>query len=76
MATNAYKNSDYMVEYMATNKMGLYLFGHNGTIIAYQVVLPLANFWIAKLAPSGQFNVTSFFGADWMVEFQGPDYSC
>ena len=38
MATDAYKISDYMEEYMTINKIGLYLFGCNGIVIDYQVL--------------------------------------
>ncbi|XVE55381.1 hypothetical protein DITRI_Ditri03aG0153900 [Diplodiscus trichospermus] len=37
--TLAYINSDYVVEYMTVNKTGLYLFGHNGSVIVIQVNL-------------------------------------
>ncbi|XP_061356503.1 G-type lectin S-receptor-like serine/threonine-protein kinase At5g35370 [Gastrolobium bilobum] len=75
-ATNVYKNSNDMVEYMAINRTGFYLFGHDGIVAVFHVGLPLTNFRIAKLALSGQFTISSFSGTDWKKEFVGPDDGC
>ncbi|KAJ7965602.1 Receptor-like protein kinase like protein [Quillaja saponaria] len=76
MDTKAYTNSIYMVDYMEINSRGLYLFGHNGTVIVIQVILPPSNFRIAKLDKSGQFIVSSFSGTDWKNEFVVPVHGC
>ncbi|XP_027339524.1 G-type lectin S-receptor-like serine/threonine-protein kinase At5g35370 [Abrus precatorius] len=74
--TKAYKNSNYVAEYMSINTTGLYLFGQDGTVPVFVVGLPLANFRIAKVAISGQFTIMSFSGTDWKQEFVGPDNGC
>ncbi|KAI4337786.1 hypothetical protein L6164_016161 [Bauhinia variegata] len=76
MALKAYKNSNYQVEYMTVNRTGMYLLGSNGTVTVFAVVLPVSNFRIAKLAPSGEFTVSSFSGTKWEQEFIGPEDSC
>ncbi|XP_054796775.1 G-type lectin S-receptor-like serine/threonine-protein kinase At5g35370 [Prosopis cineraria] len=76
MAKNAFKDSNYMVEYMAINRTALDLFGSNGTVTVFRVVLPMADFRIAKLAVNGQFTVQSFSGTNWVQEFVGPDDGC
>ncbi|TKY74299.1 G-type lectin S-receptor serine/threonine-protein kinase [Spatholobus suberectus] len=72
--TKVYKNSNGMVEYMAINNTGFYLFGDGGAV--FQLELPLANFRIAKLGTSGQFTINSFSGTDLKQEFVGPDDGC
>ncbi|KAK7282745.1 hypothetical protein RIF29_11767 [Crotalaria pallida] len=76
MDTNAYKNSIDTVEYMAINRTGFYLFGHDGIVPVFQVGLPPASFRIAKLASSGQFVISSFSGTDWKQEFVVPENGC
>ncbi|XWS25182.1 hypothetical protein CRYUN_Cryun27aG0047900 [Craigia yunnanensis] len=76
MDTKAYINSNYVVEYMAINKTGLYLFGRNGSVVVIQVNLLPTNFRIAKLDVSGQFTVSSFSGSKWIQEFVGPIDGC
>ncbi|GMP79079.1 hypothetical protein CsSME_00034755 [Camellia sinensis var. sinensis] len=56
MDTKAYTNSNYAVEYMAINQTGLYLFGHNGSVVVIQVNLSPSEFRIAKLDYSGLGN--------------------
>ncbi|KAI8016368.1 G-type lectin S-receptor-like serine/threonine-protein kinase [Camellia lanceoleosa] len=74
MDAKAYTNSNYAVEYMAINQTGLYLFGHNGSVVVIQVNLSPSEFRIAKLDYSGQFNV--FSGSSLSREFVGPDDKC
>ncbi|KAK6277361.1 hypothetical protein POUND7_017684 [Theobroma cacao] len=76
MDTKAYMNSNYVVEYMAINKTGFYLFGQNGSAVVIQVKLLLTSFRIAKLDVSGQFTVSSFSGGKWVQEFVGPIDVC
>ncbi|KAA8538510.1 hypothetical protein F0562_028119 [Nyssa sinensis] len=76
MDTKAYANSNYVVEYMAINQTGLYLLGHNGSVVVIQVNLSQSDFRIAKLDDSGQFIVSSFSGTDWKQEFVGPVDKC
>ncbi|KAL7263281.1 hypothetical protein ACSBR1_001453 [Camellia fascicularis] len=74
MDTKAYTNSNYAVEYMAINQTGLYLFGHNGSVVVIQVNLSPSEFRLAKLDYSGQFNV--FSGSSLNREFVGPGDKC
>ncbi|KAF7829858.1 G-type lectin S-receptor-like serine/threonine-protein kinase [Senna tora] len=78
MVANAFRDTNYMVEYMAVNSTGLNLFGSDGTVTVtvLKVVLPLADFRIAKLASNGQFIVRSFSGNNWKQEFVGPEDGC
>lgn len=76
MSRSAFKDSNQMVEYMAINRTGLNLFGSDVTVTVFKVVLPLADFSIAKLASSGQFTLRSFSGSDMKQEFAGPDDIC
>ncbi|XAR55592.1 Non-specific serine/threonine protein kinase [Bertholletia excelsa] len=73
MENSAFKMSNYAVDYMAVNQTGLYLLGHNGTVIVIKVTLPQSDFRIAKLDDSGQFTISSFSGSDLKVEFGGID---
>ncbi|KAG2399879.1 G-type lectin S-receptor-like serine/threonine-protein [Vigna angularis] len=72
--TKVFKNSNNMVEYMAVNNSGFYLFGDGGT--AFQLGLPLANFRIATLGSSGKFTINSFSNAILTQEFVGPGDGC
>lgn len=76
MDTEAYKNSNYIAEYMAINRTGLHLLGRNGTVVVIQVLLTPSNFRIAKLDYSGKFIVSSFSGTSWNQEFVGPVDGC
>ncbi|KAL6208257.1 hypothetical protein ACLB2K_019208 [Fragaria x ananassa] len=76
METLAYKNSNYVAEYMAVNRTGLQLLGRNGTVIVIQVLLTPSDFQIAQLDPSGKFIVKSFSGSKWNQEFAWPTDSC
>ncbi|ESW09375.1 hypothetical protein PHAVU_009G122600 [Phaseolus vulgaris] len=72
--TKVYKNSNDMVEYMAVNNSGFYLFGDGGT--SFQLGLPLANFRIAVLGTTGQFTINSFSDTGLTQEFVGPGDGC
>ncbi|KAK7311567.1 hypothetical protein RJT34_09801 [Clitoria ternatea] len=74
--TKAYRNSYDVVEYMALNQTGFYLFGHDQTVPVYQVSLPLANFRIAKLDTAGQFTISSYSGSELKQDFVGLDDGC
>jgi serine/threonine protein kinase len=76
MDRNAYINSNYIVEYMAINRTGLYLFGHNESVVVIQLILPPSDFRIAKLGASGQFSVSRYSSSNWVQEFFGPDDDC
>ncbi|KAL5558367.1 hypothetical protein UlMin_034578 [Ulmus minor] len=76
MDTRAFTNSNYMVEYMALNRSGLFLFGHNGSTVVIQLILSPSDFRIAKLGSSGQFIVSSFSGTAWKQDFVGPVDGC
>ena len=69
MDTKAYTNSNYAVEYMAINQTGLYLFGHNGSVVVIQVNLSPSEFRIAKLDYSGLGNI------DLNLAISGPLFS-
>ncbi|BFG19131.1 hypothetical protein CerSpe_054060 [Prunus speciosa] len=76
MDTNAYRNSNYIVEYMSIDRTGLHLLGRNGTVVVIQVLLSSSDLRIAKLESSGQFTVKSLSGTDWTQEFGGPADDC
>lgn len=76
MDARAYRNSNYINEYMEINGTGLFLFGRNGSAIVTQVTLPPSNFRIAQLDASGQFVISSFLGTDRKQEFVGPIDGC
>lgn len=76
MDAEAYKNSNYIAEYMAINRTGLHLLGRNGTVVVIQVLLTPSNFRIAQLDYSGKFIVSSFSGTSWNQEFVGPVDGC
>ncbi|CAB4297470.1 unnamed protein product [Prunus armeniaca] len=76
MDTNAYRNSNYIVEYMSIDRTGLHLLGRNGTVVVIQVLLSSSDLRIAKLESSGQFTVKSLSGTDWKQEFGGPADDC
>ncbi|XP_021810757.1 G-type lectin S-receptor-like serine/threonine-protein kinase At5g35370 [Prunus avium] len=76
MDTNAYTNSNYIVEYMSIDRTGLHLLGRNGTVVVIQVLLSSSDLRIAKLESSGQFTVKSLSGTDWTQEFGGPADDC
>ncbi|KAL8133765.1 G-type lectin S-receptor-like serine/threonine-protein kinase At5g35370 [Apium graveolens] len=76
MATKAYTNSNYAVEYMAVNQTGLYLLGHNGSVVVIQLNLVQSKFRMAKLDASGQFIISSFSSADGNTDFVGPIDRC
>ncbi|XP_050364937.1 G-type lectin S-receptor-like serine/threonine-protein kinase At5g35370 [Argentina anserina] len=76
METRAYKNSDYIAEYMALNRTGLQLLGRNGSVTVIQVLLTTSDFQIAQLDPSGKFIVKSFSDSKWNQEFSGPADGC
>ncbi|KAL1820500.1 hypothetical protein ACET3Z_015369 [Daucus carota] len=76
MATKAYTNSNQAVEYMAVNQTGLYLFGHNGSVVVVQLNLEQSNFRMIKLDVSGQFIVSSYSTADRNPDFAGPVDRC
>ncbi|XP_020225818.2 G-type lectin S-receptor-like serine/threonine-protein kinase At5g35370 [Cajanus cajan] len=74
MDIEVYKNSYDVVEYMAINNTGFYLFGVGGTV--FQLSLPLASFRIAKLDTHGHFTINSFSGTNLKQEFVGPGDGC
>ncbi|KAG6655556.1 hypothetical protein CIPAW_05G225300 [Carya illinoinensis] len=74
--TEAYINSNYIVEYMAINRTGLYLFGQNESLVVIQVILLPADFQIAKLGASGHLTIIRYFGTKWDQEFFAPTDDC
>ncbi|CAK7347020.1 unnamed protein product [Dovyalis caffra] len=72
----ASRNSNSIIEYMAINGTGLFLFGRNGSAVVTQVTLPRSSFRIGLLGASGQFMISSFLGADRKQEFVGPIDAC
>ncbi|KAK4788029.1 hypothetical protein SAY86_019348 [Trapa natans] len=76
MDQNAFVNSNYMAEYMAVNRTGLYLLGGNGTVVIIQVALPLSDFRVASLESSGHFTIKRFVAGKWVNDFTGPSDSC
>lgn len=76
MNTNAYLNSNDVVEYLAINQTGLFLFGNNGSTVVIQVALSPSNFRIARLDALGQFTVSSLSADGLKQEFAGPDDDC
>ncbi|KAI8550976.1 hypothetical protein RHMOL_Rhmol06G0148500 [Rhododendron molle] len=76
MGAAAYTTSSYLVEYMAMNQTGLYLYGNNGSAVVIQVNLSISDFGIAKLDYSGQFSVSSLSGTKFNTVFKGPDDQC
>ncbi|KAE8701754.1 G-type lectin S-receptor-like serine/threonine-protein kinase [Hibiscus syriacus] len=76
MDTKAYINLNYVVDYMAINETGLYLFGRNGSVVVILLNLSTTSFRIAKLGISGQFSVSSFSSGKWVQEFVGPIDGC
>ncbi|GAB4844877.1 hypothetical protein Ancab_038269 [Ancistrocladus abbreviatus] len=76
MDLNAFRNSNYAVEYLEMNRSGLYLFADNGSVVVIEVNMSASDFRIAKLDVSGQLVVSSYFGTDWKREFVGPDDEC
>ncbi|KAE9456688.1 hypothetical protein C3L33_11410, partial [Rhododendron williamsianum] len=77
MNTVANSISSYpVVQYMAVNQTGLYLFSNNGSVVVFQVNLSISDFGIAKLDYSGQFSVRSFSGTNFKTVFAGPDDIC
>ena len=76
MDTSAYKNSNYLVEYMAMNQTGLFLFGRNGSVVVIQMDLSPSDFRIAKLDASGQFIISTLSGTVLKQEYVGPKDAC
>ncbi|KAJ0086063.1 hypothetical protein Patl1_08405 [Pistacia atlantica] len=76
MNTKAYWNSNYLVEYLAINRTGLFLFGNNGSAVVIQVALSPSNFQIARLDSSGQFTVLGLSADGLEQQFVGPDDGC
>lgn len=76
METKAYTNSNYAVDYLAINQTGLYLLGHNGSVVVIQLNLSPSNFRTAKLDSSGQFVISSFSAAEENKDFVGPVDRC
>lgn len=76
MATNAYTNSNYAVDFMEVNRTGLHLLGHNGSVVVIQLNLGQSEFRMAKLDASGQFVVSSFSNTDGNTDFSGPTDRC
>ncbi|KAG6714790.1 hypothetical protein I3842_05G219800 [Carya illinoinensis] len=74
--TEAYINSNYIVEYMAINKTGLYLFGQNESLVVIQVILLPADFQIVKLGASGHLTIIRYSGTKWDQEFFAPTDDC
>jgi serine/threonine protein kinase len=74
--SKAYRISHEDVQFMKVNTTGFYIFGHNQTVIVYQVSLSVTNFRIAKLAYNGQFTISSLSGENLKQEFVGPDDGC
>ncbi|XP_065880287.1 G-type lectin S-receptor-like serine/threonine-protein kinase At5g35370 [Euphorbia lathyris] len=77
METNAFRNSDYVVDYMVLNRTGLFLLGLNGSAIVIQMsLLQPSDFSFVQLGSSGQFIITSFSGTKMEQEFVGPANGC
>ncbi|OAY58239.1 G-type lectin S-receptor-like serine/threonine-protein kinase At5g35370 [Manihot esculenta] len=76
MDINAYTNSNYVVDYMAINRTGLFLFSHNGSAVVIRVSLSPSDFRVAQLDASGRFIVKRFSGGDGEQEFVGPRDGC
>ncbi|KAL6519999.1 hypothetical protein OROHE_017142 [Orobanche hederae] len=86
MANNAFRDTNFPVEYMMMNFTGVYLMGENGDEIAIKVILHdtddnSANssfFQIVKLDHEGLFTITSFSVNDGSSnqEFTGPADKC
>lgn len=76
MDTKAFVNSNYVAEYMAINRTGLYLFGNDGSAVVIQVILSSSNFRIAKLDASGQFTIISLSSGEWKQELVVPNDGC
>ncbi|EEF48361.1 G-type lectin S-receptor-like serine/threonine-protein kinase At5g35370 isoform X2 [Ricinus communis] len=76
MDAGAYTNSNYIVDFMAINRTGLFLFGLNGSAIVIQMSLSPSNFRVAQLGASGQFTISSFSGSNKQQEFVGPMDGC
>ncbi|GAU39950.1 hypothetical protein TSUD_149600 [Trifolium subterraneum] len=74
--SKAYRISHDDAQYMTVNTTGFYIFGHNETVLVYQVGLSVTNFRIAKLAYNGQFTISSFSGESLKHEFVGPNDGC
>ncbi|KAF2296668.1 hypothetical protein GH714_001046 [Hevea brasiliensis] len=76
MDIRAYKNSNYIVEYMAINRTGLFLFGHSGSAVVIQISLSPSDFRTAQLGASGRFMIRRFSASDREQEFLGPINDC
>ncbi|XP_057994288.1 G-type lectin S-receptor-like serine/threonine-protein kinase At5g35370 isoform X2 [Hevea brasiliensis] len=76
MDDRAYTNANYVVEYMAINRTGLFLFSHNGSAVVIQMSLSPSDFRIAQLDASGHFIIRRFSGSDGEQEFVGPINGC
>ncbi|XP_012078187.1 G-type lectin S-receptor-like serine/threonine-protein kinase At5g35370 isoform X2 [Jatropha curcas] len=76
METMSYTNSNSIVEYMAINRTGLFLFGRNGSVIVILMSLSPSDFRIAQLSASGQFIIKHFSGSQWEQDFTGPIDTC
>ncbi|XP_050231107.1 G-type lectin S-receptor-like serine/threonine-protein kinase At5g35370 [Mercurialis annua] len=77
METRANRNSNFIVEYMAMNSSGMFLFGRSGLAVVMQMSLSPSDFQIARLDPSGQFIISRLIsGAKMEQEFVGPTDGC
>ncbi|XP_045803247.1 G-type lectin S-receptor-like serine/threonine-protein kinase At5g35370 [Trifolium pratense] len=76
--SKAYRISHDDIQYMTVNTTGFYIFGHNETVLVYQLGLSVTNFRIAKLAYNGQFTISSsqLSGESLKQEFVGPNDAC
>ncbi|PNY12262.1 G-type lectin S-receptor-like serine/threonine-protein kinase [Trifolium pratense] len=76
--SKAYRISHDDIQYMTVNTTGFYIFGHNETVLVYQLGLSVTNFRIAKLAYNGQFTISSsqLSGESLKQEFVGPNDGC
>ncbi|WCJ44608.1 G-type lectin S-receptor-like serine/threonine-protein kinase At5g35370 [Euphorbia peplus] len=77
METNAFRNSDYLVDYMVLNRTGFFLMGLNGSAVVIQMSLVhSSDFSFVQLGSSGQFIISRFSGTKMEHEFVGPANGC
>lgn len=76
MDTEAYKDSNAAVAFMAVNGTGLYLYAGDGLTTVIQVNLGQSEFRIAKMGADGRFVISSFIGRQWVDEFSAPAERC
>lgn len=79
MDPKAFRDSNYLVSFMAVNGTGLYLFADDGLTTVMQVIfdgLGSFDFRIAKIEYNGMFTVSSFIRNNWVQDFHAPVEHC